>query len=83
MAGAKLTVGNVEIIALHDNEAALPLTMTFLDIPAEAWTPYHQKYPEGFNGIDNFRIHFECYLVQSSGQTILMDTGAGGMATNT
>ena len=36
MAGAKLTVGNVEIIALHDNEAALPLAMIFPDVPPEA-----------------------------------------------
>ena len=36
MAGAKLTVGNVEIIALHDNEAVLPLAMTFPDVPPEA-----------------------------------------------
>ncbi|HAJ01328.1 MAG TPA: hypothetical protein DCL97_11710 [Dehalococcoidia bacterium] len=82
MAGAKLTVGNVEIIALHDNEAALPLAMTFPDVPPEAWTSYQQKYPEGFNGTDNLRIHFECYLIRSAGQTILMDTGAGSMATN-
>ena len=59
MAGAKLTVGNVAIIALHDNEAALPLTMAFPDVPAEAWTPCQQKYPEGFNWTDNLRIHFE------------------------
>ena len=45
-----LTVGNVEILALHDNESALPLSMTFPDVPAEAWTPYQQKYPEGFDG---------------------------------
>lgn len=82
MAGSKLTVGNVEILALHDNEAALPLTMTFPDVPAEAWTPYQQKYPEGFNGADNLRVHFECYLIRSSGQTLLVDTGAGSMATN-
>ena len=82
MAGAKLTVGNVEIIAQHDNEAALPLAMTFPDVPPEAWTSYQQKYPEGFNGTDNLRIHFECYLIRSAAQTILMDTGAGSMATN-
>ena len=82
MAGAKLTVGNVEIVPLHDNEAALPLAMTVPNVPAEAWTPYQQKYPESFSGTDNLRIHFECYLVRSSGQTILVDTGAGSMATN-
>ena len=66
MAGAKLTVGNVEIISLHDSEAALTLAMTFPDVPPEAWTSYQQKCPEGFNGTDNLRIHFECYLIRSA-----------------
>ena len=78
----KLTVGNVEILAIHDNETALPLNMMFPDVPAEAWTPYQQRYPEGFTGADNQRIHFECYVLRSSGFTILVDTGAGSMATN-
>ncbi|MEC9279488.1 MAG: hypothetical protein VX947_01180 [Chloroflexota bacterium] len=82
MAGAKLTVSNVEIISLHDHEATLPLAMTFPDVPPEVWTSYQQKYPEGFNRTDNLRIHFECYLIQQAGQRILMDTGAGNMATN-
>ena len=82
MAAIKQTVGNVEIMAIHDNESALPLNMTFPDVPAEAWTPYQQKYPEGFSGADMLRIHFECYLLRSSGLTILVDTGAGSMATN-
>ena len=38
MAGAKLTVGNVDILALNDNEPALPLSMTFPGAPAEAAT---------------------------------------------
>ena len=29
MPGAKLTVGNVEILALHDNQSALPLNTVF------------------------------------------------------
>ena len=28
------------------------------------------------------RVHFDCYLVRSEGRTILVDTGAGTMATN-
>ena len=51
MAGAKLTVGNVEIIALHDNEAALPLAMTFPDVPPEAWTSYQQNVRKGSMGL--------------------------------
>ena len=82
MPQARLTVGNVEILALHDGETALPLNQTFPNVPAESWTTYQQQYPESFNGTENLRIHFECYLVRSQGQTILVDTGLGSSASN-
>ena len=82
MPEGRLTVGNVEILALNDNDSALPLNQTFPDVPFEAWAPYQQRYPEGFDGTDNIRIHFECYLLRSQGRTILVDTGAGSMANN-
>ena len=63
MAGAKLIVGNVEILALYDNQSALPLSMTFPNVATEAWIPYQQQYPKGFDGTENLRIHFECYLL--------------------
>ncbi len=65
MAASKLSVGNAEILVLHDNESALPLSMTFPDVSAGAWATYQQRYPEGFKGAENLRIHFECYLVRS------------------
>ena len=58
MPGSKLTVGNVEIIALDDNEASLPLSDLFPGVPAEAWAPYQQRYPESFDGTDNAHTHF-------------------------
>ena len=85
MAASKLSVGNAELLVLHDNESALPLSMTFPDVSAGAWATwatYQQRYPEGFKGAENLRIHFECYLVRSQGQTILVDTGLGSNATN-
>ena len=78
----KLTVGNVEILALHDNESALPLKQIFPGVAAADWAPYQQRYPEGFSGTENLRVHFDCYLLRSQGRTILVDTGAGSMATN-
>ena len=75
----KLTVGNVEILALHDNESALPLKQIFPGVAAADWAPYQQRYPEGFSGTENLRIHFDCYLLRSQGRTILVDTGAGSM----
>ena len=82
MPQASLTVGNVEIMALHDNQSALPLSQAFPSVSSRAWAPYLQRYPEGFSGSDKLRVHFECYLLSSLGQTILVDTGMGSMATN-
>lgn len=82
MAEVNLTVGNVEIIVMHDAEAALPLEMAFPHVTAEAWEPYKERFPEAFNGPDNIRAHFECYLIRSQGQTILVDTGIGTTASN-
>ena len=77
MAEAKLTVGNVEILVMHDAESALPLEMTFPHVTAQDWVPFKEKYPEAFDGPDNLRAHFECYLIPSQRQTILVDTGIG------
>ena len=84
MPGTTITVGNVEITAVHDNEGALPLTMVFPGVEPELWTPYQQRYPECFNGDnnENLAVHFNCFLIRSEGQVILVDTGAGSMATN-
>ena len=82
MAQAKLSVGNVEILALHDGEAAMPLTQPFPHVPAEDWTPYQQQYPETFVGTDRIRAYFMCYLLRSKGRTILFDTGLGSNASN-
>ena len=82
MPESRLSVGNVEILALHDNQSALPLNQTFPGVPAEAWAPYQRRYPDGFSGTDNLRVHFESYLIRSQGRTILVDTGMGSAATN-
>ena len=82
MTEVRLTVGNVEISVLHDAETALPLEMTFPNVPPQDWEEYKERYPEAFSGPDNIRAHFECYLIQSQGETILVDTGIGTAATN-
>ena len=82
MAHIKQTIGNVEIFVIHDAEIALPVTRSFPDVPVEAWAPYQERFPEAFSGADSMRVHFECYLVRSQGQTILVDTGLGSSNTN-
>ena len=81
MPEARLTVGSVEIISLNDGETALPLSDTFPEVPAESWPYYQERYPSGFSG-DSLLAHFECYLIRSQGQTILVDTGVGGAASS-
>lgn len=78
----KQTIGNVEIMVLHDSEVALPFRRSFPDVPAEAWAPYQQRFPDAFVGTDSLRVHFECYLIRSQGQTLLVDTGLGSATSN-
>ena len=84
MPGTTISVGNVEITAVHDGDGALPISMVFPGVDPELWVPYQQKYPECFNGDnnENFAAHFDCYVIRSEGRTILVDTGVGSMATN-
>src|SRR4030095_15514313 len=84
MAEGKLTVGNMDILALTDGEGdfPFPLSQLFPSVPAEAWTPFAHRYPELFGGPDTWRNHYGCYLLRSQGRTILVDTGIGSQATN-
>ena len=87
MPEGRLTVGNVEILALSDQPIVdyhpFPLlSQLFPSVPAEAWAPYRQRYPEVFGGPDIWRSHYGCYLLRSQGRTILVDTGAGSTSTN-
>jgi len=84
MPGTTISVGNVEITAVHDGDGALPISMVFPGVDPELWLPYQQKYPECFNGDnnENIALPFECYVIRSEGHTILVDTGVGSMATN-
>jgi glyoxylase-like metal-dependent hydrolase (beta-lactamase superfamily II) len=84
MAEGKLFVGSVEVLALTDGEGEFPfpLSQLFPSVPAEAWAPFRQRYPELFPGPDTWHNHFGCYLLRSQGQIILVDTGIGSAATN-
>jgi glyoxylase-like metal-dependent hydrolase (beta-lactamase superfamily II) len=52
-----------------------PFAELYPDVPAEAWEPYRETYPElHTNG--GWRIFCTCYLVRGE-QTVLLDTGVG------
>jgi glyoxylase-like metal-dependent hydrolase (beta-lactamase superfamily II) len=84
MAANKLSVGNVEVLALTDHvgDFPMPLSQVFPTVPADAWAPFRQRYPELFSGPETWRNHYGCYLLRSQGRTILVDTGLGSKATN-
>lgn len=76
MAEPTITVGNVSITSLTDLRGDFPLSQVFPAIPAQAWGPYRQRFPEFFSG-ENWRNHLGCYVIRSQGKTILVDTGIG------
>ena len=76
---SKLTVGNVEIVALTDGEGPFPfkLSQVFPTAKAAQWEPFRKRYPQLFVDADTWHNHYGCYLVRSRGRTILVDTGIG------
>ena len=78
MSNFTLSVGDVEIQALSDMNLPFPMPLTelFPTTTPELWTPYRELYPDAFEQ-DHMLIEIGCYLLRSSGQTILVDTGYG------
>ena len=72
MAG-KITVGNVEIIAVLDMvpPPRAPEVM-FPDVTPDDWAPYQDILEHG-----QLQLYYGVWVVRSQGQTILVDTGMG------
>lgn len=75
----QITIGSVQITGITDAEVDFPVALDQLwpALPAEAWEPYRQRYPQVFGGPNVWHNHFGCYLLRSQGRTILVDTGIG------
>jgi glyoxylase-like metal-dependent hydrolase (beta-lactamase superfamily II) len=70
-------IGSVELTPLTDAIGELAeLGDVYPEVPAEAWRPYRELYPELFAG-DRWRVPCSCYLVRSGSRAILVDTGVG------
>jgi glyoxylase-like metal-dependent hydrolase (beta-lactamase superfamily II) len=84
MAEGKLTVGNVEVIAIDDGEAdyPLPLTEIFPGTTEAAWAPHHERYPGVFGGPNTWHAHWGGYLLRSQGHNLLVNTGVGSAESN-
>ena len=64
MAGPKLTVGNVEIIALLDTPMIFDFSMFFPKVESKQWEPWKQQYPAAFTDEGRFRTTASCYLLR-------------------
>ena len=69
----RITVGNVEIIAISDGTAAVPAARLFPDNLDGVREQYHGL----LDGDEAFRINFGCFLLRADGRTVLVDTGNG------
>ena len=78
MGNFAMNVGNAEIVALSDMNCIFPIPLEELwpNVPMEAWGDFIARYPDTFEG-ERMRLEIGCYLVRSSGRTILIDTGYG------
>jgi glyoxylase-like metal-dependent hydrolase (beta-lactamase superfamily II) len=79
MSVRSITVGDVNITALHDaiGRFPRPLARVFPGVPDEQWAPFRDRYPEVFDGPDHWRLPDYCFLVQEGDRTVLVDTGVG------
>lgn len=76
MAGSKITIGNCEVISLHDADLRFPWGMFFPNVPLSDLETYKDLYPTSF-GENVFATDAGAYAVRSQGKTVLVDTGIG------
>ena len=73
MATTKITVGNVDILALSDGVLEFDLCNFFPSIPPTDW----QSYAHHLTADHHVQFNLGSFLIRSDGQTILVDTGMG------
>ena len=72
-----MNVGGVEVEAVVDAVGLLGrYDELFPEVPADAWAPYRERYPELFAG-DSWRLPCACFVLRAGGRTVLVDTGVG------
>lgn len=83
MSAGRLTVGEVEVLALSDATVNYPWTLDelFPNVPATAWQPYRDRYPAAFGNHRSYRSNYGCYLLRSPERTILVEAGMGPAGT--
>lgn len=72
----KISVGDVEIVALLDLTMQFPWELPFPQNSQVDFEPYRELYPDAF-GEGKFRTNAQCYAIRAGGKTLLCDTGVG------
>lgn len=75
MAGARLTVGKVEMVSVSDGQGDMNPTEAF---PASDMETWRSEYSDLVDDAGLIHPRFGSFVVRSSGKTILIDTGLGG-----
>jgi glyoxylase-like metal-dependent hydrolase (beta-lactamase superfamily II) len=73
MAVEKITVGDVEIIAVSDGQLYADPCTFFPSVEASKWDPYAADMTDEHN----IALNIGSFLVRSDGQTVIFDTGMG------
>src|SRR6185295_14531880 len=76
MPAATLTVGDVEITAILDVDASIPLVEIFDGSGDPLPESFAARYPEDFTA-DAWRFRVHCFLVRTPTRLTLIDTGVG------
>ena len=72
----RVTIGDCEVISLHDLDMEFPWQVFFPNVPMNELEAYKDLYPECW-GSRGFRTDAGCFIVNSQGKTVLVDTGLG------
>ena len=75
MAGARLTVGNVEMVSVSDGQGDMNPTEAFPASDMEIW---RSEYPDLVDNAGLIHPRFGSFVVNSGGKLALVDTGLGG-----
>jgi glyoxylase-like metal-dependent hydrolase (beta-lactamase superfamily II) len=69
-------IGDIEVSVVSDGIARAPGTMYFQGTTQEQWEP-HKRW---LDHAGNVEFPFTCFVVQSGGRTVLIDTGLGAIS---
>ncbi len=70
---ARITIGDVEIVALSDGQGARPASWMFPEDAARVLDTYRDQLTAAGDVV----LNFGCYLLRADGRTVLVDAGNG------